>query len=154
MPVMQPRHAARFDELPVAQAEPWTRYAQWDQPWFPKHLGVVFEEVRRDYARMRLPHRTEVEQPQGIMHGGAIATMIDTAVVPAIAAVYEHRVEMVTLNLSVAYLGAIAEEDLIAEGWVTRRGSSIVFCQAECWGADTGTTAATGDVTYKVRPVT
>lgn len=147
------RHASRFAELAPEQARPWSGYAKWDTPWFAKHIGVEFEEVRRDYARMRLPHRTEVSQPQGVMHGGAIATMIDTVVVPAIAAVYEHRIEMITVNLSVAFLGAIDGEDMIAEGWVTKRGNSIVFCQAECWGADTGVTAATGDVTYKIRPI-
>jgi len=103
---------------------------------------------------MRLPNRPEVRQPQGIVHGGALATMVDTVVVPAIAAVYDHRVEMITLTMSLAYLDAIRNEDVIAEGWVTQRGRSIVFCRAECWGSDTGTTAATGDVTYKIRPLT
>ncbi len=149
----QPRHARRFDPLPEAQAAPWSGYAKWDTPWLPQHLGVVFEEVRRDYARMRLPYRTEIQQPQGVVHGGALATMVDTVVVPAIAAVYEHRVEMITLNMSLSYLAAIRNEDVIAEGWVNQRGRSIVFCQAECWGADTGQTATTGDVTYKIRPL-
>ena len=126
--------------------------AKWDTPWFPQYLGVVFEEVRRDYARMRLPHRVEVAQPQGIVHGGALATMIDIVVVPAIAAVYDHRVEMVTLNISLSFLGPVRDEDVIAEGWVTKRGRSIAFCEAECWGAESGTVAATGSVTYKIRP--
>lgn len=149
----EPRHARRFEPLPERQAAPWSGYAKWDTPWLPQHLGVVFEEVRHDYARMRLPHRTEVLQPQGVVHGGALATMIDTVVVPAIAAVYDHRVEMITLTMSLTYLDALRNEDVIVEGWVVRRGRSIVFCRAECWGADTGTTAVTGDVTYKIRPL-
>lgn len=149
----EPRHARRFEPLSERQAAPWAGFAKWDTPWLPQHMGIVFEEVRRDYARMRLPYRTEVLQPQGIVHGGALATMVDTVVVPAIAAVYDHRVEMITLTMSLTYLDAIRDEDVVAEGWVTQRGRSIVFCRAECWGADSGKTAATGDLTYKIRPL-
>ncbi len=61
---------------------------------------------------------------------------------------------MVTLTMSMSFLDAIRTEDVVAEGWVTQRGRSIVFCRAECWGAESGRTAATGDVTYKIRALT
>ena len=28
------------------------------------------EEIRQDYARLRLPYRPEYEQPAGVVHGG------------------------------------------------------------------------------------
>lgn len=146
-------HADRFEPLPPEMAAPWSNFAKWDEEYLAKYLGMEFLEVRRDYSRMRLGFRVEVTQPQGIMHGGAIATLIDTTVVPAIAAVYDHRVRMVTLNLDINYLGALVDEAAIAEGWVTKRGRSIVYCQAEVRAESSGELVALGSLIYKISPI-
>ena len=143
-------HAERFEPLPEEKAALWANFAKWEDEHMPKYLGMELLEVRRDYARMRLPFRIQVTQPQGIMHGGAIATLIDTCVVPAIAAVYDERVRMVTLNLDINYLGAVVDEAAVAEGWVSKRGRSIVYCQAEVRAESTGELVATGNLIYKV----
>ena len=64
------------------------------------------------------------------MHGGVIATLVDSVFVPAIGAAYPERRRYSTVDLSVQYLGAVTSEDLLAEGWITKRGRSIVFCAA------------------------
>jgi acyl-coenzyme A thioesterase PaaI-like protein len=38
----------------------------------------------------------------------------------------------------------------VAEGWVTQRGRSIVYCDAEVWGGTTSRVAATATLVYKV----
>jgi acyl-coenzyme A thioesterase PaaI-like protein len=50
----------------------------------------------------------------------------------------------------VRYLGALVEEDGVAEGWIEQRGRSIVFCRAEVVGATSGRVVADGTLTYKV----
>ncbi len=145
-------NAKRFPELP-AERLGWQTFGIWDRPVFPALLGLELEEVRQDYARMRLPHRPELEQPQGVMHGGAIAGLIDTVVVPAIASAYEATPGLLTLDMQVQYLSAIIGEDAIGEGWVERRGRSICFCRAEVRSAS-GELAAIGMLAYKVRPPT
>ena len=84
------------------------------------------------------------------MHGGAIAGLIDTVVVPAIASAYESTPGLLTLDMQVQYLSAIIGEDAIGEGWVEKRGRSICFCRAEVRSAS-GELAATGMLAYKVR---
>ncbi len=83
------------------------------------------------------------------MHGGALATLVDTVVVPAIASAYDQVPVMLTLNLNLSYLGAIIGSDAIAHGWVTRRGRSIVFCEAVVLD-EAGNPAVRGSLTYKV----
>jgi uncharacterized protein (TIGR00369 family) len=85
------------------------------------------------------------------VHGGAIATLIDTVVVPAIGAVYDRVPVMLTIDMQIRYLGAASQTDLIAEGWVVKRGKSIVFVQAEVRTADDDV-AAEGWLTYRVIP--
>jgi uncharacterized protein (TIGR00369 family) len=111
---------------------------------------MVMEDARIDYARLRLPYRPELNQPAGVMHGGAIASLIDTTVVPAIGSYYDEMPRMLTISLTVNYLGAIVEEDAVCEGWVERRGKSIVFCAAEVCGVTSGKVAATASLVYKV----
>ncbi|MDD9370256.1 MAG: PaaI family thioesterase [Acidimicrobiales bacterium] len=143
--------ADRFDPLPPAAAERWAKFAAWDRTYFPSLVGLEVEDLRADYCRMRLPYRPELDQPAGLVHGGAIATLVDTVVVPAVGAAYPKDWRYSTLTMDIQYLAAVAREDAIAEGWVTQRGGSIVFCQAEVVTA-AGRTAATASLTYKVSP--
>lgn len=130
----------------------WARFQDFTKPFFPHVVGLVLEEVRTDYARMRLPYRPELRQPGGVVHGGAITTLIDTVVVPALASAYDEIPFMVTIDLQIRFLNAARETDLIGEGWVTRRGRSVSFCQAEVRRAVDGDVVAEGWLVYKVSP--
>lgn len=146
---MSPR-AQRFDLLPSSVLAQWKDFLQsGDQTYFPQLLGIGVEELRRDYARMRLPWRAELNQPQGLMHGGAIATLIDTVVVPAIGTAYATPRAFSTIEMSVRYLGPVRKEDLVAEGWVTRRGKRVVFCDVEVMTASS-VVVASGHLIYIV----
>ncbi|MEZ5216804.1 MAG: PaaI family thioesterase [Ilumatobacteraceae bacterium] len=143
--------ADQFEELPPEQTERWLRLGANGNPdLFPAVLGFVYTEIRRDYARLELPFRPQLRQAAGVVHGGVIAALIDAVVVPAIGAVYETQPRFVTLDLSTQYLGAVVDEDMVAEGWVLRRGRSIVFCEAEVVAGGDRRLVARGQLTYKV----
>lgn len=142
-----------FAPLTGPRAERWSRFGRWDRRFFPNVVGLQLEEVRVDYARMRLPFREELEQPAGVVHGGAIATLIDTVVVPAIGSGYDELMQLLTLDLQIRFLSAAVRTDVVAEGWVTRRGRSVLFCQAEVRAATNGDLVAEGWLTYKVSPM-
>lgn len=142
--------AALHEPLPPERALRWSRFGDWDQTFFPQVVGLELEEAKLDYARMRLPYRPELQQPAGVVHGGAIATLIDTCVVPAIGAAYDTMPVMLTIDMQIRFLGAAKERDLVAEGWITKRGRSIVFCQASVVTAPDGELVAEGWLTYRV----
>ncbi len=142
--------ADNFDLLPQSVAARWSSFGTWpEQVYFSNVVGIEVEELRRDYARMRLPWRAELNQPQGLMHGGAIATLIDTVVVPAIGTAYDDRRQFSTIELSIRYLAPVRQEDLVAEGWITRRGKKVVFCEVEVRTAS-AVKVATGNSIYVV----
>jgi uncharacterized protein (TIGR00369 family) len=143
--------ADRFEPLSPEKLELWSSFGRWEgRTLFSQVVGLEVEELRRDYARMRLPYRPELNQPAGVVHGGAIATLLDTVVVPAIGTAYDVRPRMLTITMNVQYLSAIVEEDAIGEGWVDQRGRSMVFCSAEVIGAKSGKVAANATLVYKV----
>jgi uncharacterized protein (TIGR00369 family) len=139
----------QFDLLPPSVLERWARFGGPNEQWFPNLVGIEVDELRRDYARMRLPWRAELNQPTGLMHGGAIATLVDSTVVPAIGTAYHDRRIYSTIEMSVRYLQPVRSEDLVAEGWVVRRGTRVVFCEVEVRTAS-AVLVATGDLIHVV----
>jgi len=142
-------NARRFALLRPERAEMWKGFPDCGTAHFPSYVGLVLEEVRLDYSRMRLPWRRELTQPAGVMHGGAIAALVDTAVVPAIGSAYDERRMLLTIDMHISFLAAIADEDAIAEAWVEKRGRTTVFCRVEVRSAS-GVLASTAALVYKV----
>jgi len=141
--------AEQFEPLSPEQLSRWSNFAAGEEVLFPQFMGLRVEELRKDYARMRVPYRPEFRQPAGVMHGGVIATLIDTVVVPVIGSAYDEPRAYFTVDLTVRFLAPIVGEDAVAEGWIVQRGRSIVFCDAEVRG-ESGRLAATGSLVYKV----
>jgi len=149
--------AADFDELPADVVERWQRFgrpgfADSDAVFYPEYLGLTVDEVRAGYCRMRLTFRPELMHAGGIIHGGAMASLLDSVLVPAIGSTVELGSSYSTIDLHIQYLEAVADDDSIAEGWIVRRGKRIVFGQAEARAATTGRLLATCALTYSVAP--
>ena len=146
--------ASSYEPLDDETTQRWLRFGASGTTTFPMLLGLVVEDVRRDYCRMRLPFRTELLQAAGFMHGAAIATLLDHVMVPAVGAVLERGVNYSTVDTHVQFIRGIVAgeraEDAVAEGWVTRRGRRTVFCEAEACGATTGDLLAKSVLTYAV----
>jgi len=140
-----------FAPLPEHRLRRWSKFGAWDRTYFPSLVGVQLDELRTDYCRLRLPYRPDLDQPGGAVHGGAIATLLDTVVVPAVGAGYDDIPAMLTLSMAISYLGALRGEDAVAHGWVVRRGRSVVFCDAAVLSAG-GAPVATASLVYSVRP--
>jgi len=141
--------AEQFEPLSPEQLARWSNFAAGEEILFPQFMGLRVEELRKDYARMRVPYRPEFRQPAGVMHGGVIATLIDTVVVPVIGSAYDEPRAYFTVDLTVRFLAPIVDEDAVAEGWIVQRGRSIVFCDTEV-RSGSGRLAATGSLVYKV----
>lgn len=124
-------NADRFGPLPERVLQRWSKFCTHEDEYFIARMGMVTEELRRDYSRLRLPWKEMLLQRTGVMHGGVIAALVDTTVVPAIAAHYEGVTNMATVHLGVQYLRPVTERDIVAEAWVEHRGRSMVHCRAE-----------------------
>lgn len=142
--------ADSFAPLSAQAAEVWSRFGNWDREYFVSLVGVQVEEIRTDYCRMRMPFRLELEQPAGVVHGGAISTLLDSVVVPAIGSAYGRDARFSTVDMHVQFLSALVQEDAIGEGWVVKRGRTVVFCEAEVSGANSHKIIARSVLTYNV----
>lgn len=142
--------AAAHEPLTADAAERWSKFGRGDVQLYVNLVGLEVEEVRTDYCRMRLPFRPELNQAAGSVHGGAIATLLDSVVVPAVGSAYPRDARFSTIDMHVQFLSALMADDAIAEGWVVKRGKTTVFCEAEARAASSGTVIARSLLTYHV----
>ena len=115
------------------------------------HLGMQLTEMQPGTATLTLPFREALVTIGTVVHGGAIASLIDTAAMVAAWSEGEipAKARGTTVNLTVAYLSAAQQEDLRAVARVLRRGRNLVYLDVEVTGAS-GNAVAKGLVTYKL----
>ena len=142
--------AHQFEPLSDEATERWSRFVKMNQELYVTLLGLVVEEVKLDYCRMRMPFKTELNQAAGVVHGGAIAGLLDSVVVPVVGGPLPKEARFSTVDMHVQYLSALVEEDAVAEGWAVKRGRTTVFCESEVVGATTGKLIARSILTYNV----
>ena len=115
------------------------------------HLGIRLTDLQPGMATLTLPFSAPLATIGAVVHGGAIASLIDTAAMVAAwsDAAVPATLRGATVGLSVTYLAPGEGEDLQAIARVLRRGRSLVYLDVEVQGAS-GTLVAKGLVTYKL----
>jgi uncharacterized protein (TIGR00369 family) len=93
-------------------------------------LGLEVEETDGDgSAVVRLDAGERHLNRHGTVHGGAIATLVDTAMGAAVAAAGSEA--PVTIEMKVSYLEPGAPGELVAEATVRKRGRRVTIVEAE-----------------------
>jgi len=115
------------------------------------HLGMQLTGIQPGMATLTLPFTDSLVTTGTIVHGGAIASLIDTAAMVAAWSDAEvtPKTRGTTVSLSVAYLSAAQQEDIQATARVLRRGRSLIYLDVEVSGTS-GNAVAKGLVTYKL----
>jgi uncharacterized protein (TIGR00369 family) len=98
---------------------------------FPKHMAMVLDRIEFDAAAIALDLTEHHLQPFGIVHGGAIATLIDTATFWAAYLRLPEDDGLVNVDLKLNYLRPVVEGRLIAKGSCLRPGRSICYSEAK-----------------------
>jgi uncharacterized protein (TIGR00369 family) len=123
---------------------------------FIELIGGELEEWREGYVRLGLDLKPHHTNPNGVMHGGVVTTLMDEALGGVIASVRGMDVMMAaphsTVEMNVSFLAACRPGDrLLVEGRVLRLGKSIAFGEAEAYRGD-GELVAKGRMTFAIRP--
>jgi uncharacterized protein (TIGR00369 family) len=114
---------------------------------FAKMLGIELIEVERGSALLRLGVRDELRQNNGLTHGGAIASLIDTAAAFAILTLLTPNQTTTTVDLTIHYLRPLLKGQATAHARVLRAGRRIIVVDVKVLdGAEM--VAATAITTY------
>ena len=119
---------------------------------FMKHLGMEFMEGAEGYAKLRLRYQKENSTAGDALHGGAIASLIDTTGAMAAwttAEIATPRYFGSTVGVNVNYLSGAIGEDIFAEGRVLKRGKEIIHSDVRVTNG-AGKLLAQGTVIYRI----
>jgi len=96
-----------------------------------QHLGIELVEIEVGKAVMRMPMKEELRQPYGLLHGGATASLIDTATAFAVVSVTTSEEKCTTVDLTVHYLRPVIDETTICTATIVRAGRRLITVSAE-----------------------
>jgi len=94
-------------------------------------LQMELIEIKPGEATLELKVRDELRQPQGLLHGGAISSLIDTATAFAAATMLENGENAFTSNLTVHFLRSVKEGKVTCKAKVIKSGKRLITVSAE-----------------------
>jgi acyl-CoA thioesterase len=94
-------------------------------------LGFEFVRAERGAATFTLDVRDELMRMGGILHGGAVVSLLDTAAAFAVHTVIGADARTVTVDLTVHFLRPASEGRVEATARVLRRGKRICILSVE-----------------------
>jgi uncharacterized protein (TIGR00369 family) len=118
---------------------------------YPRHMAMRLTEMDAGLATIELELSTVHLQPFGLVHGGVIATMIDTATFWAVFMGIPEDAGLVNVDLKLNYLRSVTKGRLRAEGRSIREGKTICYSEARVYD-DLGSLIAHGTSTLMVLP--
>lgn len=97
---------------------------------FPTHLPMRVVEITMDTSRIELDVAAVHLQPFGIVHGGVIATLVDTATFWAGLGPLPEDAGLVNMDLKLNYLETVSAGRLVATGRRIRAGRTTSYTEA------------------------
>ena len=98
---------------------------------YSAHLGIEIVESGDGTALLRLPLLEHICNRRGVVHGGALASLLDSALGAAVISSIDHEEWCGTLQLSVQYNDPARRGPLVGVGRVVRRGRHVAFAEGE-----------------------
>lgn len=94
-------------------------------------LGLELKEVTPGRAVFECEVREGLMQKRGIVHGGVLASIVDSACAVAAISNLWPKANATTINLRVSYLKPLTQGVFRAEGRCIKAGKTICFCEAQ-----------------------
>ena len=114
---------------------------------FARLLGIELEKVAPGSATLGFDIRDDLKQNNGVVHGGAIASLVDTATAFAIISLLPPEEKATTADLTISYLRPLTNGRAHSTARVLRAGRRLIVVSAELVD-DAGELIATALTTY------
>lgn len=120
-------------------------------------IGLEILDLQPGWSKTRLTHREDLTQPAGVLHGGVIASLVDTGIAHALLLTERFQElrddggALVSIDLRIKYFRPVSEDAVVCESTVTRLGRQIIHAEAVVTNAH-GKQVARGDATYMAVP--
>lgn len=93
-------------------------------------LGLELVSLAPHEAVLRLPHRDGLTNGNGVIHGGILASLADSAIAFALATAFDGKMGFATSDLTIHYLRR-ARGEVLARARIVRRGATVALGEVE-----------------------
>lgn len=114
---------------------------------YARFLGLELGDVADGQVSVHLPVRDELLQNQGVVHGGAVASLIDTASAFAVLSQIDLHEKVTTTDLTIHYLRPATSGRMTATARIVRGGRRLFVLSVEVTN-EVGLLLATAVTTY------
>ncbi len=94
-------------------------------------LGMEIIEIKKGWAKIRLPFTEKLANSLGVAHGGAIFSPADSAVGMALVGMIDKDENISTLEMKINYLKPFVEGEIIAEAKIVHKGTMTAIGDVE-----------------------
>lgn len=117
-------------------------------PPLARHLGIEDGGAAQGVARLSLPHRPEIANRKGDVHGGALMALLDMVAANAVRSLVPEAAGLSTVMLATAFI-APGRGALHAEGKALQAGGTVAFAEARVTD-ETGRLVATAQGSWRI----
>jgi uncharacterized protein (TIGR00369 family) len=96
-------------------------------------LGIVSEQRSPGRSRMRLTVDPAWSNPNGVLHGGVVYTLIDYSMGGAVKAGLPEGEYCATIQAQVQYIASVKEGTLWVDTTVVKQGRNVAFTESKVW---------------------
>ena len=119
---------------------------------YPSHMRMELSAIGLDTVEITMDLAPCHLQPFGIVHGGVLATLIDTTTFWAAFLSLPQDAGLVNVDLKLNYLKPVEKGRLTALGRCIQAGRTISYSEATVLGPDRATVIAHGTSTLMTLP--
>jgi acyl-CoA thioesterase len=117
---------------------------------FEEYLGMRIEAAAEGRALLTMPFRVKLAQGKGLMHGGAVTALADTAVAMAIKSLLPEDSHFATVEMGLKFHAPVRGGTVRAVARVTERDERNIRGEAEVFD-EQGVKVATFTAHFKVK---
>lgn len=112
-------------------------------------LGLELADVKKGWAKVRLPFARKLVHPLGIAHGGAIFSAADSAVAMALIGLVDRDETFTTVEMKINFLKPVDAGEMIAEARIIHKGARTALGDVAVFNGEGGLVAK-GLATYMI----
>lgn len=115
-------------------------------------LGMEVQRIGKGVARVRMPVKKELTHAYGIVQGGAIASLADSAVAMALLGLVTPQEIVATIEFKINFFAPVRQGRLIARAKIVHQGSRTAVGDVDIKD-EKGKVVAKALATYSIRRV-
>lgn len=96
-------------------------------------IGAELAVVEPGYTEIHLPHRPEITQQHGYIHGGVVGMIADSAAGYAANTLTPHDTSVLTVEYKLNLIAPADGQRLVARGEVIKPGRTLLITRAEVY---------------------